>query len=77
MKHLAFPVDVRRIDAIQKKCMNVRVAPEVAGGALNDRDGTALPAGQTTLGLALAVPRISLLAWPARAPVSKASITYP
>jgi hypothetical protein len=37
--------------------VNVRVAPEVAGGALNDSDGTALPAGQAALGLALSIPR--------------------
>jgi hypothetical protein len=32
------------------------VAPKVAGGALNDSDGIALPAGQATVDLALAVP---------------------
>jgi hypothetical protein len=56
VEHLALAVAVWRVDTVEKQAVKVRVAPEVAGGAMNGGDRAALAARKSAVSLALAIP---------------------
>jgi hypothetical protein len=56
MEHLTLAVAVWRVNTVEKQAVKVRVAAEVAGGAMNGGDRAALAARKSAVRLALAIP---------------------
>jgi len=56
VEHLTLAVSVWRVNTVEKQVMEVWIAPEVAGGAMNGGDRAALAAGKSAVSLALAIP---------------------
>jgi len=56
VEHVTLAIAVWRVDAVEKSGVKVRVEPEVAVGALDDRHGAGIASRQAAVGVATAVP---------------------
>ena len=56
VEHPPLAVSVWRANTVEKQAMEVWIAPEVTGGAMNGGDRAALAAGKSAVSLALAIP---------------------